>query len=96
MVTQAAQPDEDEPEPFRIWAPVWAVFDLFLMAERSWRYPALGGPPIGLDWIQVESLARALAVAWTRETVVLMRVMEKEAATIGADEWKRNTPPKGT
>lgn len=94
----AAAPDEEEDTPtlFRVWAPVWAVFDLFLMAERIWRYPPLGGPPLGLDWTQLESLARGLSVAWTRETIVMVRAMEDEAARIWTDEWKRKNPPKGT
>lgn len=70
------------------------MFDLFIRCERVWRYPALGGPPQGLDWAQVRSLADALEVPWTGETLDLMQAMEAAAAEVWTEEWKRKNPPK--
>ncbi|WP_179166348.1 DUF1799 domain-containing protein [Azospirillum agricola] len=72
------------------------MFELFLKCERVWRYPAMGGPPISLDWAQVSPLADGLGVPWDRDTIDLMQAMETEAARIWTAEWKRKNPPKTT
>lgn len=59
-----------------------------------WRYPALGGPPQGLDWGQVRALAAGLKVSWNAETIDLMQGMETAAAEVWTEEWKRKNPPK--
>ena len=78
----------------RVWSGVWPIFELFIAAERVWRYPPLGGPPIGLDWTQVRALADGYGVPWERETLILMQAAEVEAARIWTAEWKRKNPPK--
>lgn len=76
----------------RVWAPVWPLFELFAACATAWRHPPLGGPPLGLDWVQVQALAAAFAVPWNRETVVLMQAMEGAAGAVWLAEWKRKNP----
>ncbi|SMH62529.1 DUF1799 domain-containing protein [Azospirillum agricola] len=91
-VAEAAR--EEAPDIVRVWAGVWPVFELFIAAERLWRYPALGGPPIGLDWAQLRVLADGYGVPWDRTTLVLIQAAEAEAGGIWLAEWKRKNPPK--
>ncbi|ALG75049.1 hypothetical protein VY88_26290 [Azospirillum thiophilum] len=88
-------PADPAPDVVRVWSGVWPIFELFTMAERVWRYPALGGPPIGLDWGQVRALADGYGVPWDRETLTLLQAAEVEAAGIWTAEWRRKNPPKG-
>ncbi len=67
-----------------------------MACERSWRYPAMGGPPIGLDWSQVRPLSDGLGVAWDRTTIVMMQAMEQEAAKVWTADWNRKNPPNPT
>lgn len=76
--------------------PLWPHMELFMACERCWRYPPMGGPPIGLDWSQVRPLADGLGVVWNRETIDWLQAMEREAATLWTAEWKRKNPTKPT
>lgn len=91
----ATEPAEETgPEVVQVWPAVWPVFELFIASERSWRYPPMGGPPVGLDWTQVRALADGYGVAWERRTLDLLRAAEGEAAGIWLADWKRRNPPK--
>ena len=79
---------------FIVWTPLWDVFMLFCAAERLWRYPAMGGPAIGLDLVQVRCLAEGRGMPWNSETVGLIQAMEAEAARVWVEEWKRTHPDK--
>lgn len=94
--------DEDAPTPpepvpggsIRLWRPLWPVFDLFDRLARCWRYPALGGPPVGLDWTQARALADGFGVPWDRDTLTLLQAAEEEAAGIWTKKWERDHPAK--
>nr|WP_281378924.1 DUF1799 domain-containing protein [Azospirillum oleiclasticum] len=88
-------PDEPRPFPVTLWRPAWPLFELFVAADRVWRYPAMGGPPIGLDLVQLRQLADAFGIAWDRETLVLVQAMEMAACAIHEADWRRRHPPKG-
>jgi hypothetical protein len=88
--------DGGDVEVIPLHRPLWPHLELFMACERSWRYPPMGGPPIGLDWSQVRPLAEGLGVAWNRETIDRLQAMEHEAATIWTAEWKRKNPTKPT
>ncbi|GGE73051.1 hypothetical protein GCM10011317_32860 [Niveispirillum cyanobacteriorum] len=45
-------------EDYPVLEPYVPLAMLFWRATGAMRYPAMGGPPIGLDWVQVETLAR--------------------------------------
>lgn len=92
-----ARPEPDPPEPdpageIRLWRPLWPVFELFALLGRSWRYPAFGGPPIGLDWTQARAMAEGLGVAWDRDTLTLLQAAEGVAADLWAARWERDHP----
>ena len=55
----------------------WAAFCLFVRAP--WRRSLWDGTPVGLDWPQAESLARALAVPWNAETLDDLTALEAGA-----------------
>lgn len=85
---------EPPPDVVRVWVGNWPFFELFIAAERLWRYPAMGGPPIGLDWTQLRALADGYGVAWNRDAMVMLQAAETEAATLWLADWKRKNPPK--
>lgn len=76
-----------------VHASVWPLFDLFRRSERAWRYPPQGGPPLGLDLVQVRAIADALQVAWDTDTLDALQAMEATASKVFADDWKRKNPP---
>lgn len=99
MLTGDEDAADEPPEPdpggeIRLWRPLWPVFELFTMLGRCWRYPALGGPPIGLDWMQARPLAEGLGLAWDHNTLTLLQAAEDEVAGIWTQKWERDHPAK--
>lgn len=62
MGREPVEPDnaavEAAKEDYPVLEPYVPIALLFLRATGVMRYPAMGGPPLGLDWVQVEVLAR--------------------------------------
>lgn len=76
-----------------VWAPVWPVFAFFAdWLVRCWRYPPLGGPPLGLDWVQAQALAAAAHLPWDGTTCENLRLMEEAALTVWTEKWERRHP----
>ncbi|MDG5497421.1 hypothetical protein [Niveispirillum sp. BGYR6] len=55
---------------------------LFLRAASSMRRPAMGGPPLGMDWVQVQALASMTGFPITAWDVDTLDDMAAAACTI--------------
>jgi len=96
MGRKPAVPDNAEEtakEDYPVLEPYVPLALLFLRATGVMRYPAMGGPPLGLDWVQVGELARQTGMAtplgeWAVDTLEAMsnaacKVLRDKAESAG-------------
>lgn len=63
---------------------------LFLRAASSMRRPAMGGPPVGMDWVQVQALATMTGHPITTWDVDTLDDMAAAACAILHEEAARS------
>lgn len=83
-------------EDYPVLEPYVPLALLFLRATGVMRYPAMGGPPLGLDWVQVGELARQTGMEtplgeWAVDT---LEAMSQAACKVLADKAEREAAKK--
>jgi len=84
---------DDAEGEFEVFEQNREIFQVFMAAETQWRYVGLEGVPAGLDYAGVQASAAALDVAWNRDLLTGLKVMERAAvkALIDARGRSRGT-----
>jgi hypothetical protein len=83
-----AEPDEEPDDGFPILPSAAPIAVLFLRSQQACRRNAFNGAPDGVDWGEVEAVARMTAAAIDGWVFDVLAEMFREAEKIAIVRWR--------